>query len=55
MPVAECGAGSVAGVDACRAAQGAVCACTKPYIRASIPLCAEHKSCEENLTQSDST
>ena len=55
MPGAERGAGSVAGVGAHRAVQGAVCACPKPYSPSSILLCGEHKSCRKNLTQSDST
>ena len=49
------GASSVAGAGTCRAAEGAVCACPEPHSPASRPLFAEHKSCEENLTQSDST
>ena len=52
MPGAECGAGSVVGAG--RAAQGAVYACPKPYSPASRPLCVEHKSYAENLTQSGS-
>ena len=54
MPGAECQAGSVADAGACRAAQSAVCACPKPYSPASKPMSVEHKSWEENLTQSDS-
>ena len=53
MPGAECGTGSVVGGGARRAAQGAVCARPKPYSHVSRPLCGEHKSCGENLTQSD--
>ena len=55
MPGAKCASGSVVGVGACRAAQGVVCACPKPYSPMSRPLCGERKSCGENLTKSDST
>ena len=53
MPGDEHGAGSVADVGAHRAAQGAVCACPKPYSPMGRPVGAEHKSRRENVTQSD--
>ena len=53
MPGAGCGDGSVVGVCAHRAAQGAVCACPKPYSPMGRPVGAEHKSRRENVTQSD--